>query len=86
MLAEAPSSDHDKSKLAGEGTGVLDLLVETGLAKSKREAREFLSSGAVTVNGRKVGLDDRVTPSDLLHGRIIALRRGKKAWHVTRWS
>lgn len=84
-LASAPSSTHDKASL-GAGVPVVDLLVTVQLAQSKREAKEFLASGSVTVNGRKVGPEDRVATSDLLHGRVIALRRGKKHWHVTRWE
>ena len=85
VLAEVPSSDHDKSQLAA-GLALVDLLPQTSLAKSKREAREFLASGSVLVNGRKAGPDDRVTAADLLHGSMIALRRGKKSWHLTRWA
>lgn len=84
-LASAPSSTHDKSML-GAGVPLVELLVTVHLAQSKREAKEFLASGSVTVNGRKVGAEDRVGTSDLLHGRVIALRRGKKHWHVTRWE
>jgi tyrosyl-tRNA synthetase len=86
VFAEAPSSEHDKGLLAGEGLALVDLLVETTLAKSKREAREFVGNGSVSVNGEKAAPDRRVTTADLLHGTAIALRRGKKAWHVTRWG
>ncbi len=86
VLGEVPSSPHARSALAGEGVAVLDLLVETGLAKSRREAREFLSGGSVSVNGAKAGPEDRLTTEHLLHGEMIALRRGKKAWHLTRWA
>lgn len=85
-FAEAPSSDHARSLLAGEGVSLVDLLVETGLAKSKRESREFLANGSVSVNGDKVGPDDRLTPAHLLHEGLILLRRGKKNWHLTRWK
>ena len=86
VLAEVPSSDHPRAALDGEGAPLLDILIETGLAKSKREAREFLSSGSVSVNGRKATLDQTLTAADLLHSEMIALRRGKKAWHLTRWG
>ncbi|QYK48631.1 MAG: tyrosine--tRNA ligase [Phycisphaeraceae bacterium] len=88
VLASAPSSVHNKSLLSGDGGGVLlvDLLVEVGLASSKRESREFLTNGAVSVNGRKASADERLTTSHLLHGRIAVLQRGKKARHVTRWE
>jgi tyrosyl-tRNA synthetase len=85
-LASAPSSDHDKALLAGEGAPILDLLSLTTLVKSKSEARQFLSSGAITVNGKPVDGSYRVTAADMLNGRLIALRRGKKAWHLTRWA
>lgn len=85
VLASAPSSRRDKGALS-QGVAVLDLLVETGLAQSRREAKEFLQGGSVTLNGRKVGAEDKATTADLLHGSVMALRRGKKAWHVTRWE
>ncbi|MCL4743064.1 MAG: tyrosine--tRNA ligase [Phycisphaerales bacterium] len=85
-LAGAPSSDHPRDRLAGGGVVLLDLLVETGLAKSKREAREFLAAGSVSVNGVQAAADRTLTASDLLHGRFLALRRGKKTWHLSRWS
>jgi tyrosyl-tRNA synthetase len=85
VFASVPSSTHDKAKL-GSGVGVLDLVVQTQLASSKREAKEFLAAGSVTANGRKLGVDDTLTSSDLLHGEVIALRRGKKQWHLTRWK
>ncbi len=85
VLAGAPSTEHARALLEG-GLPLVDALTLTTLVKSKREAREFLQGGAVAVNGRTVGGDYRLTAEDLLHGRLIALRRGKKAWHVTRWS
>ncbi len=85
-LAEVPSSDHPKANLEGEGVPLLDLLIETNLASSKRQAREFLAAGSVSINGRKVQGEQSVTIGDLLHGSLIAIRRGKKAWHLTRWS
>ena len=86
VLADVPSSDHERSSLHGEGVDLIELLIETKLAKSKREAREFVANGSVSINGSKCPEGRRVTTGDLLHGRLIALRRGKKAWHLTRWG
>jgi tyrosyl-tRNA synthetase len=86
VLREVPSSEHPRAALEGEGASLIDLLVTAQLAASKREAKDFLAAGSVTVNGRKVGPDDRLRPGDLLHGRYAAIRRGKKAWHLTRWG
>jgi len=85
VFAETPSSEHPKSGLGGDGLAVLDALLETGLAKSKREAREFLGGGSVSVNGEKCDADRVLTTGDLLAGGVILLRRGKKAWHVARF-
>jgi len=86
LFASVPASEHAKAQLEGDGVPLLDLLVTTGLAASKREAKEFLTGGSVAINGRKAGPEDRARTTDLLHGSIIALRRGKKNWHVTRWK
>jgi len=86
VLSSAPSSTHERARLVGEGVPLVDVLAETTLASSKSEARKHLSAGAVSVNGEKADAERRLVESDLLHGRAIALRRGKKAWHVTRWS
>ncbi len=85
VFASVPSSEHRRAELTGGGLALVDLLPSTTLCKSKREAREHLQAGAVSVNGRVVGIDDRLNESMLLHGTIAAIRRGKKAWHVTRW-
>ncbi len=85
-LADVPSSNADRVDLTGEGTDAVDLLISTKLAQSKREAREFITNGSVSVNGRKLGDGERLTESHLLHGSLMAIRRGKKNWHLIRWS
>jgi tyrosyl-tRNA synthetase len=85
VLAEAPSSERPAG-LLDAGVDLIDLLVESGLAKSKREAREFVASGSVLVNGAKAAEGRSLGRGDLLHGSAIVLRRGKKSWHVTRWA
>jgi tyrosyl-tRNA synthetase len=86
VFANVPASEHPKAALGGEGVDLVALLVDTGLAPSKRQAREFLSGGSVSVNGRKAAPGDRLGTGDLLHGSVVALRRGKKTWHLTRWG
>ena len=90
VFVDVAGSDHQAADLRGDGLLLLDLLPETSLAGSKREAREFLSNGSISINGTKVdkasALEHRIGPDDLLHGRMILIRRGKKTWHATRWS
>jgi len=84
-LASAPATDHARSLLEGTGIALVDLLAQTSLAKSKGEARTLLTQNSISVNGHKAAADARVTLATLLHGKVIALRRGNKAWHITRW-
>src|SRR5262249_29431300 len=84
-FAAAPSTEHALSDLAGDGLPLVDLLVQAGAAKSKRESRELLSSGAIALNGEPAGPDARLTRAELIYGSLALIRRGKKTWHVTRW-
>ena len=90
VFQDVANSDHARDALVGDGVSLVDLLPETTLAGSKREARQFLENGSVSIKGVKVqpdgALDRRLAASDLLHDRTILLRRGKKTWHATRWS
>lgn len=86
VFASAPSSRHPRSMLDAPGADPVELLAQTSLVKSNREAREFLHSGAVTINARRLSPQDRVTTDWLLHGKVLAVRRGKKSWHVMRFD
>ncbi len=84
--AELPRSTHPRPLLEGGGVPLADLLAQTTLASSKREAREHLAARAVAVNGVRVEGDRRLTAADLLPGRMSLLRRGKKHHHATKWE
>jgi tyrosyl-tRNA synthetase len=58
---------------------VVDLLAETGIAASKSDARRAIAGGGAYLNNRKVtGEDARPDADDLLHGRFLVLRRGRR--------
>ena len=66
--------------------GLIEALVAAGLAKSKSEARGFLQSGSVAVNGFKVdALDHRIADAERRFGRFTLLRRGKKNYALIGW-
>ncbi len=72
--------------LEKSASGLIEALVAAGLAKSKSEARGFLQSGSVTVNGQKVeALDHQIAESERLFGRFTLLRRGKKNYAMLSW-
>jgi len=86
VFADVPNTEHLRTRLEGEGISLVEVLPETSLVSSKSQARQFLQSGAIAVNGERVPADYRLTEDDLLHGGRILLRRGKRQWHATRWS
>lgn len=62
---------------ASKGQGVVDVLVESKLAESKREARKFIDDSAVTLNGVVVGGEQVISSEDFKNG-IALLKRGKR--------
>ena len=63
----------------GSGFGIVDALVETGLASSKADARRGIQGGGFSVNGAKVGGPDLMLTTDhRLAGRYIALQKGRR--------
>ena len=83
IAADLPSSVVSAASLSA-GLGIVDLITGTSIAASKREAREFVQNGAVSVNGEKVLLETVIRSSDLLPSGVLLLRRGKKAYHAVR--
>ena len=62
---------------------LVDVLVNNGMASSKREAREFIKNNAVSVNGEIFNDETKVITKDLaLEGKVIIFRRGKKKYFL----
>jgi tyrosyl-tRNA synthetase len=67
-------------QVAGELPSVVGLLVAGGLARSLSEARRAVAEGGANINNVRISDPDHIPqPSDLLHGRYLVLRRGKKS-------
>jgi len=67
--------------VSGELPGIVDLLVETGLARSKGEARRTVGEGGAYLNNDRVSDPELVpTEQDLVAGSWLVLRRGKKSF------
>lgn len=67
-----------------EQRDLVTLLVESGLASSKRVARELLAAGAISLNG-ETRQDEQLSAEDRLFGRYLLLRRGKKQYRLVEW-
>ena len=64
---------------ANDPRTIVDLLVATGLVESKKAARRAVNEGGAYVNNQRITSDEwQPTNEDLLHGRWLVLRRGKK--------
>jgi tyrosyl-tRNA synthetase len=74
VAAEVPTTTVDRRRLAA-GADLIDVLVETGLFKSKGEARRTIDG--VAVNSAKVHDGRELSTDDLLHDRWVLLRKGK---------
>jgi len=62
-----------------ETTGIIELLVQSGLATSNSAARRTVAEGGAYVNNQKITDPDTVVGADqLLHGKYLLLRRGKR--------
>ena len=64
-------------------TTLIDLIIELGVASSKREAREFINSGAISINGDKVTDSNMELTKDLfIDNTYIVVKRGKKNYYI----
>ncbi|QYA47873.1 tyrosine--tRNA ligase [Nosocomiicoccus ampullae] len=62
---------------------LVNLLVDTKISSSRRQAREDIKNGAIYINGeREQDVDYTVTSKDFLEGDLIVFRRGKKKYTV----
>lgn len=66
---------------------LVDLLIELNSAKSKREAREFITNGAIKINGdTNTSLEYLITDKDFIDNTYIIIKRGKKNYYVGKKS
>ncbi len=85
VFADAPSTDIARARLDEGGLGLVDLLVETDLLPSKGRARSTVDEGGAYVNNRRESDPGRVIGADdLVAGRYLVLRRGKRDYHLVR--
>ncbi len=75
-LGDAPTTAVARRELGGQLT-VVEALLRSGLASSRRDARQLLSQGSIYVNGGRVAEDRPLDAGDVLHDRWVVLRRGR---------
>ena len=66
-----------------ENENILDMLIRGKICSSKREAREMVSAGAISINGSKeTNLDKIITGNDLIEEKVLLLKKGKKNYFL----
>lgn len=86
-LAEVKAGFQDVTTVTIHSMNVLDVLIETGLANSKSEARRFIESGAITLNQQRIdSIEFIVAAATAIHGSFSVLRRGKKQYAMILFS
>lgn len=82
-LAQLAQDGMDCTTLPGQPLGLLAALADSGLARSRSEARKLVTGHGVRVNGVVESDTERQLDwRDALHGRFYLLRKGKKHWHL----
>lgn len=85
IFADVPSSEIGKDSLDGEGVPAVDLLVSSGLASSKGDARRSIEGGGIYLNNARVGdVTQTVSTSDAIEGQFLVLRKGRKKYHLVK--
>jgi tyrosyl-tRNA synthetase len=66
-----------------ENTTLLDILINNKICSSKREARELLTAGAITINNKKITDENYlVGKKDAIESKVILLKKGKKNYFI----
>lgn len=86
IFADVPSKKLSRDALTGEGLSIIDVLCQSGLAKSKSDARRTVEQGGAYVNNARVeNLDYRLSPADLASETVVVLRSGKKRYALLKF-
>lgn len=68
---------------SSDSLDIIELLVTAKIEPSKRQAREDLQNGAISINGERIqDLSYQVTNSDKIDGQYVVVRRGKKKYFL----
>ncbi|MEO0138630.1 MAG: tyrosine--tRNA ligase [candidate division WOR-3 bacterium] len=85
IFSDVPSKEIPKERFEGDGYSFVELLVDTGVANSKGEARKLVSGGGAYINNRRISdISYKVGLRDAVEGKVIVLRKGKKNYFLVK--
>jgi tyrosyl-tRNA synthetase len=83
IVGEVPTKELEKAQLEGQGKPLVELLVHSGLCPSKGQARKDIEGGGAYLNNtRENDPQKHVSSADLLFGKHLLLRKGKRNYVV----
>ena len=81
VFKDVPNSSIDKD------LNIVDLLVETNICSSRREAKEFIAAGSISINGNKIAtMDYCIEKKDAIDKKHIIVRKGKKKYYLVKYN
>ncbi|HCV0035724.1 TPA: tyrosine--tRNA ligase [Staphylococcus aureus] len=79
--------DVPQVTLSNDTTNIVEVLIETGISPSKRQAREDVNNGAIYINGeRQQDINYALAPEDKIDGEFTIIRRGKKKYFMVNYQ
>ncbi|HDD3312247.1 TPA: tyrosine--tRNA ligase [Staphylococcus aureus] len=79
--------DVPQVTLSNDTTNIVEVLIETGISPSKRQAREDVNNGAIYINGeRQRDVNYALAPEDKIDGEFTIIRRGKKKYFMVNYQ
>ncbi|WP_415710383.1 S4 domain-containing protein, partial [Catellicoccus marimammalium] len=76
---------EDHVSISNSLVNIVDLLVNTGIEPSKRQAREDIENGAIYINGRRnTDVNSVINPNDNYDGEYLIIRKGKKKYYIAK--
>lgn len=85
IFNDVPSTQLGKSRLEDGGIPIVELLVISGLANSKGEAKRLIQGGGIYLNNVRVNSDQqRATLDNTIEAQALVLRKGQKQYHVVK--
>ena len=82
-LEEIEDGFKDVPNFKMEELPLIDVLVNNHIASSKREAKEFIQAGSISMNGEKMLEENQMITRELaIENKVVVIRRGKKKYYL----
>ncbi|MFR5190443.1 MAG: S4 domain-containing protein [Clostridia bacterium] len=73
----------EEIKEVESNTNIVDMILQMEIAGSKREAREFITNGAISINGEKVNdINSIIVDTYFIENTYIVIKKGKKNYYI----